>query len=163
MNEALCGRLILMRSRGRHSFDRLDQRLRSEWLRQIGNASGLDGGSPNGVVVIGRDVDDRQGNARIDQPISHLDPRNAIQLDIENDADRRIEIIAALERLRRVEQGAVKAVLFQQAFESLQNADVVVDNKDEPVIGQRATLDTDLVKQWNGSPRSSSDRGVSFA
>ncbi|WP_441300155.1 hypothetical protein [Bradyrhizobium sp.] len=154
---------ILMSAGGRHSLNRFDQRFRSKWLRQIGNAPGFDGGSPNRVIVVGRDVDDRQGNARIDQSMAHLDPRNAIQLDVENDADRCIEIVAALERLRRVEERAIKAVLLQQAFDALQNADVVVDDKDESLVGQRATLDTDLVNQWNGDTLSSSVRRVRLA
>jgi hypothetical protein len=148
MNKAPCARTpVLMSAGGRHSLDRFDQRFRSERFRQIGDASRLDGGGANRLAVIGRDVDDRQGNARIDQSMSYFDSRNTIQLDIENDADGRIEVIAILERFRRRKKRAVKAVLFQQAFDTPENTDVVVDDKDESVIGQRATLDTNLTNQ----------------
>ena len=42
-------------------FNRLDQRLRREWLRQIGKAARGQCRHPGGVAVISGDVDDRQG------------------------------------------------------------------------------------------------------
>ena len=79
-------------------LDQLDQRLRLEWLRKIGNAAGFQGGHMDGGVVVRGDVNDRQENTRCLETIAQFDPGLVIQVDIEDDATGRIEIVLASER-----------------------------------------------------------------
>jgi hypothetical protein len=70
----------------------------------------------------------------------HLDPGNAVQLDVKNDANALLELVAAFKRLRGVEKQAFVAILSQQALESSEDTWIVIDDKNELLIGQRAIL-----------------------
>ena len=58
------GDAVARRSSSRGSLERLDQRLRGEWLCEIGEASGLKRSLASGGVVVSSHVDDRHGNVR---------------------------------------------------------------------------------------------------
>ena len=59
---------------GRRFCDRLQQRLRRKWLRQIGNASGRQRGHSDSRVVVPRDVDDWQGYSGRLETMPQLNP-----------------------------------------------------------------------------------------
>ena len=82
---------------GRGLFNRLDQGLRPERLCKIGNAAGFDCGHVNSGTVIGGDVNNWQGNARRLETMPQFDSRFVVQVDVENHATCRIEIIVVLE------------------------------------------------------------------
>ncbi len=95
---------------GRRFFDRLEQRPRPKWLRQIGNASGFHRGHADSGVVIRRDVDDRQGNSGRLETMPQLNPQLLVQVDVENQTTGRVEIAVIPERFRRRKQNAVVTV-----------------------------------------------------
>ena len=98
-------------SPGRRLLERLDQRPRRERLCEIGDASGFHRGHANGGVVVRGDVDDRHGNSRSLETVPQFDPGLVVQVDIENDANRRFEIVVILKRLRRRKQDAVVTIV----------------------------------------------------
>ena len=101
---------------GRGLLKRPDQRLRRERLCQVGDTSGFQGGHANGMVVVGGDINDRNGNSRGFEAPPHLDPGLVVQVDVENDAKRLVEVAVILKSLCRLEQHAVIAMLPQQSF-----------------------------------------------
>ena len=105
-----------LRRRGRHPFDRLDQGLRPEWLGKIGNTAGFDRGRADGGIVIGGDVNNRQRNSRRPETVPQLDSRFVVQVDVEDHATCRIEIVVLLELFGGGKHDAVVTVLAQQPF-----------------------------------------------
>src|SRR5262252_4570101 len=66
----------------------------------------------------------------------HLDPGVVLEIDIENDADRLLEVVVVLKGLRRFEQHAVVAVLFQKPLDTPEHAGVVIDHKHRSLFQQ---------------------------
>jgi hypothetical protein len=120
----------------RCSPERLDQRLRREWLCEIGEASGLKGSGANGRAVVPSQVDDRHGNASSVEAMPQLDPLPIAQVDVEKDANRPVEIGLVCESLGRRKQQAGVAELPQHSSYTPQHSGVVIDDKDEVSIWQ---------------------------
>src|SRR6516225_949203 len=119
----------LCRQPSSYSLNRFEQRFGRERLREISDASGFHRGCANRIAVIGGNEDDRQRNPRLAQPVPDLYSRLTLQLDIENDADRLLEIVMILKRLCRLKKQALVSMLSQQPFEAFENAWVIVDHK----------------------------------
>src|SRR6516164_3496343 len=119
----------LRRQPSSYSLDRLEQRFGRERLREISDASGFHRGCANRIAVIGGNEDNRQRDPRLAQPVPDLYSRLAVQLDVENDADRLLEIVVILKRLCRLKKQALVSVLSQQPFEAFENARIIVDHK----------------------------------
>jgi hypothetical protein len=66
----------------------------------------------------------------------NLYSRYAIQLNVEDNADRIVEIVVSLERLGGLKQQAVVAVLSEQPFEAPENARIIVNHENESSIRQ---------------------------
>src|SRR4051812_47858840 len=81
--------------------DRLDQGLCRKRLDQIGDASRFHRGHADSMVVVRRDVDDRQRYPGRLQAMPDLDAGLMIEVDIEDDAKRVLEIIVILEGFGR--------------------------------------------------------------
>jgi hypothetical protein len=96
---------------GRDLLDRLDQRLRLERLCKIGNAAGFDRGHVNSGTVIGGDVNNWQGNARRLETMPQFDSGFVVQVDVENHATCRIEIVVVLELFGGRKQNAFITVM----------------------------------------------------
>src|ERR1700730_7672505 len=94
-----------------HFFDRLNERLCRKWFCQIGDTSGLHRRRTNGVAIVGSDVDHRQRDPGFSQSIPDLYSRLAVQLNVENNANRLPEIIVSLKCLRRLKEKTVVAGL----------------------------------------------------
>src|SRR5271156_5456270 len=88
-----------LRKPHRRTLDRLNERPRWERLCQVRNAPRLHRCRANGIAVVGGNVDHRERDPGPGQPVPDLYSRLAIQLDIENDADRSGEIVVILKCL----------------------------------------------------------------
>jgi hypothetical protein len=119
-----------LRKPHRRTLDRLNERPRRERLCQVRNAPRLHRGRANGIAVVGGNVDHRERDPGLGQPVPDLDSGLAIQLDIENDADCSGEIVVILKRLCGLKEQTVVAVLSKQPFKALENARIIVDYKD---------------------------------
>ena len=93
----------------------------------------------SGGGVIPGDVDDRHRNVRCFETVPHLDTRNITQVDIKNDANHPVEIAVICEGFRRGKQHAFVAQLPQQSRYALQHHGVVIDDKNNVLLGQAAT------------------------
>ena len=60
--------------------------------------------------------------------MSQFDPRSVGQVDIEDDANRLLEIGVAFESLRRRKQDGFVGVLLEQSLHALQHCGVVIDH-----------------------------------
>jgi hypothetical protein len=138
---------------GSHSFDRLKERMCRKRLCQISDTSRRHRGRANGIAVVGGDVDHRQGDSRLAEPVSDLYSRLAVQLDIENNADRPGEIIVILKRPRGLKEHAVVAVLPEQPLEASENARIIVNHKNESSIRQDQSLDASNRACWTSDTR----------
>jgi hypothetical protein len=95
----------------RDLVDRLNQGLRSERLRKISDAARFDCGRAKSGIVIGSDVNNWQQNARRFETVPQLDSGFVVQVDVENDATRRTEIVVVLELFDGRKYDAVITVL----------------------------------------------------
>jgi hypothetical protein len=116
---------------GRCFLKRLDQRLRRERLCEVGDASGFKRGRADGKTVVPGDVDDRDGNSRSFEAIPQLYTRLIVQIDVENDTTRFFEIAVVSKSFRRLKQQAAIAAFPQQPFHAPQDAQVVIDDKND--------------------------------
>src|SRR6478736_4136615 len=124
-------------------MQRLDQRLRREWLCQIGEAPGLMRSLASGGAVVPGDVDDRHGIVCFLKTASHLDTRNIAQVDVEKDANHSVEIAVICEGLRRGKQHAFVAQLPQQSRYAPRHHGVVIDDKNKVPLWQAGHLDVE--------------------
>ena len=69
----------------------------------------------DGGVVVRRDVDDRYGNSGGLEAVPEFDPQLIVQIDIEDNANCRLEVVVVLERFRGGKQNAVVTIFPQQA------------------------------------------------
>ncbi len=81
------------------------------------------------MVVVSGDVNNRNGTSSGFQATPHLDAGHIVQIDVQNDTKRLIEIAVILKCLCRLEQHAVIAMLSQQPFHTPQRARVVIHYK----------------------------------
>ena len=125
----------------RRPMQRLHQRLRREWLCQIGETPGLMRSLASGGAVVSGDVDDRHGNVRFFKMASYLDTRNIAQVDVEKNANQPVEIAVICEGFRRGKQHACVAQLPQQSRYALQHHGVVIDDENKVPLGQAGHLD----------------------
>mgnify|MGYP007073120763 CR=1 FL=1 len=125
-----------LRSPRRYPVNRLDQGLRPEWLCKVGNATGFDRGHADSGIVIGSDVNHRQGNAGRPETKPQFDSRFVVQVDVENHATCRLEIVVLLELLGGRKHDAVVTVMAQQALQPLEHPKVVIDDKNDIPIPQ---------------------------
>lgn len=114
---------------GRCFLKRLDQRLRRERLCEIGDASGFQRSHPGAKVVIRSYVDDRHGNSSSFEIMPQFNAGLAIQVDVENDANRFFEIVMVFKSLRGREQDTLVTELPQQSLYSPKRPEVIIDDK----------------------------------
>jgi hypothetical protein len=81
----------------------------------------------NGKVVVARYVDDGHRNAISLETLPQLDPRSILQVDVEDDASRALEIGVTFESPRGRKQDGFVSVLPQQPLNALQHPRVIID------------------------------------
>ena len=80
-------RPIALRDRS-SSLDRLNERLRPEGFGQVGDASRFDRGGAASLAVVAGNIYHRRRDAAVLKQSAQFDPRFAVQIDIDNHADR---------------------------------------------------------------------------
>jgi hypothetical protein len=129
-------RARVLRETGCCQLDWLNQRFRREWLRQIGDTSGLQRGQARRIVVItGDEYYGQQDTSRLEL-VSQIDAGPVAQIDIENDAASIVEIAVILQGLRGVEQNGLEAMFPQEPFHASQHGRIVIDDKNGSSIWQ---------------------------
>src|SRR3954449_3023216 len=111
-------RSVVKDDRGLSSLDCLYKRLRRERLCQVGYTSRFNRRQVVHLAVIAGNIDDRRRDAIARKRPSQLDTGLAVQIDIDDDADRLIETVVIEQRLRRTKQRGVEAVLPQEPLDA---------------------------------------------
>jgi len=79
-------------------------------------------------VVVARYIDDGHRNAISFETLPQLDPRSILQVDVEDDASRVLEIGVTFESPRGGKQDGFVSVLPQQPLDALQHSEVIVND-----------------------------------